>query len=220
MTKVKAKAKAAKKSVRRKKQKAKTEDDPIVARWKAGDSLATLSTDLQVDGWTRSKLRRHITQKVGGKEAFRKLRDEGAGGSTALFGGKKGRPTRTAEVRLDEDKNVERISHARKIDGWGMETIYVDVGGPALKDADVYLPLVPQCIHISPEGVEYVVAKTIEKADLIVEVEGLPPVRLKKLAESSVGRKVNQAAALRARGEKAQERKRAKKRARRRKGGI
>lgn len=70
-------------------------------RWKNGTQLSTLATELKVK---RSKLRRAFQQHAGGKDAFKKLRTEGAGGTTLPFGGKRSAGRTKIDIAIDDSK--------------------------------------------------------------------------------------------------------------------
>lgn len=182
-------------------------DPKIIKRWQEGTSLIVLSKEV---GIKRGKLRRILVGSVGGREAYRERRDAGAGGRTIAPGG-------TAPAVDDSD--VPRISSARRSEGWRSEILYVDVGGPPLKDSIVgYLPKVSTDVFVSPDGTRYVRAHGSERADLVFDDgSALKPLRLKIMDESRLGRRVEKEQQLVEQGEKALEKTMEKKRERRQK---
>lgn len=84
---------------------AKGSSDVAFIAWSAGTSLKAL---VQEHGGSRSAMRKRLTAAAGGKEQFRALRAQGAGGSTVPFGGKRAQP-RTQEVRAQDDALVPRV---------------------------------------------------------------------------------------------------------------
>lgn len=176
-----------------------------VERWIRGESIATLARE---SGMKRSKLRRELMKAVGGKDRYRELRSQGAGGSSKPIPRR-----RESEGPLIDDSNVPVIPHAR---GWKSRIVYVNRYSTS--------------VFIDPNGVEYVRARPNEKADLIVDLDlsskiykGLGKVRLRKLESSSLYRKMKKTQKERERGEAALERQREQRRQRRaarRKGGV
>jgi hypothetical protein len=110
-------------------------------------------------GEKRPKLRRELTLLAGGRAEFQKLRQQGAGGSRAPFGGKRqvGRVAKTAVIASIDDSKVPRIKGMRKKDGWTFRDIYVGPG----KQTQVIIAKSPKT------GKEYVRCANHEKADLI-----------------------------------------------------
>lgn len=172
----------------------------IIERWKSGEALNDLA---EVAGLKRSRFRRELTKAVGGKEKYQELRAAGAGGSAKAVG----RPSSNgASAPTVDDSKVKRISKTRLEDGWKSHVIYVDK--------------VSVSVFTSPKGNEYVIAKGNEKADLIFQPKGergkgMDPVRLKKLATSSVGRKAAREQKLIEQGAKSEEARKQEKRAKR-----
>lgn len=186
---------------------AKTQRNSVaeyVERWIRGESLAVLARE---SGMKRSKFRRELTKAVGGKERYRELRSQGAGGSSKLAPRRRG-----SGGPLIDDSGVPVIPNAR---GWKSRIVYVNRYSTS--------------VFIDPDGVEYVNARDNEKADLIVDfdLEGkgykLGKARLRRLDQSSVGRKLKKERKSMERGQAALERQREQrrqKRAARRKGGT
>ena len=81
-------------------------EDPAYAAWSQGTSLKAL---VQQYGGSRSAMRKRLTTAAGGKDNFRTLRAQGAGGKTVPFGGKRATP-RTRDTRAQDDALVPRIS--------------------------------------------------------------------------------------------------------------
>jgi hypothetical protein len=171
-----------------KSKKSKKSADPrageIAEAWKNGASLAELKSKYST---SRSNLRRLITQAVGGKDEFARLRQAGGGGSRKKSEGKvkKSREGRAAGPQGDDvftivpdDAHATIISSARAEDGWQ----YTRIRGVS--------------IHTSPDGTKYVEARPTEKADLIYHFDethrsaGLPDVRLRKFEDSSKGKRI------------------------------
>lgn len=145
----------------------------IVEEWKGGERISDLAEKY---GIKRSRLRRLIQKAVGGKDAFRSLREKGAGGTTEPFGGKRG-----GGYVAPDDSKVKVIHEAKTSKGWRSEVMYVPAG-PSLKSVSKF---------INPKGVEYVEASGAEPADLIFQskIPGVPPVRLRKLEGSRVAKR-------------------------------
>lgn len=210
--------------VRKKKKEKKAPDTPLgraVERWKSGESFGDLAKEL---GMARSAFRRELTAAVGGKTKFRELREAGAGGSKAAFGGKRGGGRRRKQgeegtVSFIDDRGVPVIGRTKTEDGWKSRVLYVNVGGAPLKDADSYLPFVSESVFTSPEGEEYVIARPNEKADLIVKgtTKGLGDIRLRLLSTSSIGKKAKAQEKLAERGQEKHEKVKAAKREKRQK---
>lgn len=186
-------------------------DVDVIAELAAGVKIADLC---HRTGLKRGKLRRTIASALGGKDAYTEVR------AKAVKSAPSGGSTRVS------DKGVPRVPSARLQDGWKMEQILVDYGGPRLKDSDIYDPRIAETLLTSPEGVQYVMAKSTERADLIVdkaaEKVGLRPVRLRRFDTSSVFRLVRKHEKLVEHGEKAEEARLKTKRAKRirRKGAM
>src|SRR5690606_20712117 len=127
----------------------KPQGNPVaeyVERWIRGESIAALSCEM---GVKRPKLRRAIMKAVGGKDRYRELRSQRAGGSSKLIPRR-----RESEGPLIDDSDVPVIPHAR---GWKSRIVYVNRYSTS--------------VFIDPNGVEYVRARPNEKADLIVDLD-------------------------------------------------
>lgn len=175
----------------------------IIERWKNGEALNVLA---EVAGLKRSRFRRELTKAVGGKEKYQELRASGAGGTAKAVGRRSRNGNGASAPAAIDDSNVKRITKTRFADGWKSRVIYVDK--------------VSTSVFTSPKGNEYVVAKGNEKADLIFQPKGdrskgLDPVRLKKLASSSIGRKAAREQKLIEQGAKSEEARKQEKRAKR-----
>lgn len=167
------------------------------AKWKDGAHLAELAAEL---GWRRSKLRKEITRAVGGKDVYRKLRADGAGGQMELFGGRRA----SATYAPPDDSRVPVIHRALLKKGWKLDRVF-----PAGLTVDV---------HVSPEGKRYIEAKPTEKADLIYDssrVKGLAPMRLRLFEGSSLAKKVKKHEKLVKHGEELLDKKTERRRERR-----
>lgn len=177
--------------------------DPLAKRWLAGERISELAAEA---GVRRSVVRRRIQKAVGGKERFRELRAQGAGGTTEPFGGKRPEP------RAVSDEKVKRIK-AGAIK-WKAGTRRL-ISGKKYEDVNTI-------IH-PKTGEEYVSAGASERADLIVEsrTPGLPDGRYRLYRTSSAGRRTERERELIAQGIKQRQAKRAAKRAKKlaRKGG-
>lgn len=163
--------------------------------WQGGAHISDLSSKT---GVKRSKLRRLLIGLAGGKEAFKKMRADGAGGQVELFGGKRAQPG--ARIGIDDAK-VPVIKHCKLSAGWQFRLERTANPGN-----------IP--IHTSPDGIEYVTAKSTERADLIVDhsKRGLSNTRLRKLETSPKIKAVKREAKLIAKGEAKHQAKRAAKR--------
>lgn len=177
----------------------------VAAQWKAGTTIGALAAEFRKTyanltlKQCRAQVRKAITAAVGGKEQFRTLRAQGAGGTRAAFGGQRARRSRSGDgtptraARLD-DASVPTITSCKKSDGWTSRH------HPA--NYDVY-------IHTSPDGIDYVRASAQERADLLVQPvdRSLGTIRLKRFEESAAARAARKQQQLEARGEAALERK-------------
>lgn len=167
----------------------------IAERWKAGASIRDLVAEFKI---TRSQCRKIITAAVGGKDAFRQLREQGAGGSVRAFGEKNGR----SPIPRADDTNVKRLTSR----GWTSRRLRearrvrlkeipsINVGA---YDGPVMVPTAT--IFISPKGREYVACSANEKADVIVvvpkdrRIPGVPhEMRMKRFADSRVAKRISQ----------------------------
>lgn len=177
--------------------KSKTTGNPMFEDWKSGISIKELVVKY---GCTRPQCRRKLTEAAGGKAAFKALRAEGAGGSLAAFGGKRGTRVATSV----SDKDVPVITGTTKEAGWTWEPLH----GHHRTDMT----------FISPEGKRYVNANPGERADLLVDtlVPGFPKSRLKLASESKRVKKLKDAEAELERGEALIKKTRARKREARR----
>lgn len=209
----------AKKTKRRSKtktpEKEKRAKDPLTEAWLGGTPIKDLVAEF---GKTRSQIRRHLTEAVGGREKFRALRAQGAGGQTELFGGKRA----ASGSSLPDDAKVKRIygtplKKEGRPRGWKVEwhAPFTRTERGDLRDA-----LDKRDVYISPTGERYVEAGSTERADLIVDhnkkVPGLGITRLRLESTSGAAKRARRKdKELRAREHAAIER-RAKKRARRR----
>lgn len=183
----------------------------VIAEMMAGVKIADL---VHRTGMKRGKLRRTIIRKMGGKASYDKARN------TIV------KTTKQTGTTKAMDKNVPTIASARIEDGWTLDTIFVNYGGPKLKGCDEYDPRVSESLIIDPDGNEYVIAKPGEAADLLVKeaaIEaGMDPIRLRRFESSSIYRLVKRHEALVKQGEAAEARRKASKRQRRvrRKGAL
>jgi hypothetical protein len=185
----------------------------LLERWKKGEQLHALSA---ASGIKRSKLRRVLIAAAGGKDAFRALRAQGAGGRAEPFGGKR----RTAGAPSIDDSQVKHVKSSKRWTcrrEWEPRIVTIkgkDKDGRRVEGKHAWREL-KAMIFISPKGNEYVQALGTEKADLIVTPAGLPPVRLRKYATSAVARRAKEVEKERERGEAALKRISARKQARR-----
>lgn len=175
--------------------------------WKDGAALAPLAIKL---GFTLyQNLRHHFIKLAGGKEAFYKLREGGAGGKDNRAVGVPGqRPV--AAIAAQDDSKVPIIKSCKRSDGWKSRDVFaptvVHVEGVGNVDARER----QYTIHTAPDGTEYVNAKAREKADLRVENLWMNPnvptyTRLRKFATSSVVKAAEDALTAAARGAEAKE---------------
>jgi hypothetical protein len=139
-------------------------------------------------GEKRPKLRRELTILAGGRAEFQKLRQQGAGGSRAPFGGKRqvGRIAKTAVVASIDDSKVPTVKSMKKSKGWEFRAIYVGPG----KQTQVFIAKSPKT------GKEYIKCDANEKADLIHLNDPawhMPPIRLKLYVESKLAKKARKA---------------------------
>lgn len=136
--------------------------DDAFARWNKGEQICHLAAEIGCKrGALRRQLRKRSAVKVGdkvlkGREAFKALRNKGAGGVRASLG------KRAKSPGLDKEAKVVSAEERK---GWTRR--WVD--GPEGKVA----------VSIAKGGVEYVPAKSHQKADILCEMSnGLPPARL------------------------------------------
>ena len=150
--------------------------------WKGGTPLFELVTKY---GEKRPKLRRELTILAGGKAEFQKLRQKGAGGSRALFGGKqhvRSKASVEASAALDDSK-VPQVKSMKKSRGWTFREIFTGPG----KQNQVFIAKSPKT------GREYVKCSANEKADLIHLGDSawhMPPIRMKLFVESKLAKKM------------------------------
>lgn len=149
----------------------------IVEDWKRGSSIAELA---RTTGLSRSNLRRTITKAVGGKHAFAQLRQAGAGGSTKRD--QKARRLTGGPDNVSIDPPDIPVIHSAKLsDGW--------------KSRMITIARQSRSVHIDPDGVEYIVARANERADLIYRFDknhkhaGLPDVRLRRYDTSRLAKR-------------------------------
>jgi hypothetical protein len=198
------------------KPKGKPVDDAMKSAfedWKGGTSLGALATRLSVK---RSQVRRALTLLAGGKAEFKALRATGAGGSVEPFGGKRASGGKRAEVVAADDKKVPIVESMKASEGWRTRRLWAprnvtikDVGTVSAREQ-------VGIVHIAPDGTEYVECRTAsEKADLRRPsgVNHGTFLRFRLFESSPVAKKVAHHEKLVARGEKALERTRTRKRA-------
>lgn len=174
--------------------------DPIklfAERWQRGEKLPALAAEA---GFKRGKFRRMLTAALGGKDTFRALRAQGAGGARA-------REAATSGPRID-DSHVPMTVGCTKSDGWTSERTWrPTLVSIKLADgkANVASRELVQTVHISPTGVPYVVAADTEQADLIVlsKTEGIQNVRLRIFHGSIVAKQLSEEEELLERGKAA-----------------
>lgn len=154
-------------------------------------------------------MRAAFVEIAGSREAYDKLKADGAGGGP--FGGV--RPTtRTERIaqQHDRDKDVRRVSSASSVKGWTHRWVFdskvvtITTGGESKTMMGRELLYT---VFISPKGNEYVYAQPTEDADLLytgtMKKLGAPsPVRLRRVAHSAIvanyAKVVRRAAQLRA----------------------
>jgi hypothetical protein len=144
-------------------------------RWNKGTQLSVLASEL---GVRRSKLRRGFQMLAGGKDKFRELRANGAGGTAEPFGGKRATGGRTKVVIANDDaKAIQLTREEAKTEGWKTNGW--------LRTALGSFPILE-----GPDGTQYVVAKATEKADLIytIGIPGITSVRMKELTQASIAK--------------------------------
>jgi hypothetical protein len=190
-------------------------DAALVNAWREG---ATIKDLVVQHGLKRSAIRRIITVGVGGREAFRQLREGGAGGKAASPIGRKG-----AAPPSVSDDGVRRVSSSRWRSRNHREPRVVDLKAiPNLNIGAYRGPVMARIctVFIAPSGREYVHAQPNEKADLIVvtpkarRTPGIRHVfRMKLFSKSRFARKAAEEDALAERGAAALERIRDRKRA-------
>lgn len=165
----------------------------FLRRWQDGEQLAALAAEAKIK---RSKFRRLMIAALGGKDAFRAARADGAGGRRRVPGGAR---TTTPRAMID-DSTVKRL----KSGGWTARRVWVPrLIRLKLKDAAGEKGTVVanwrECeamIFVSPKGNEYVRATPGERADAIIRTgRGLPDVRLKRFADSRVASRVERVTA-------------------------
>lgn len=156
---------------------------PAFEAWKNGASIRDLVVEHKM---TRSQMRKLLTTAAGGKDAFKALRAQGAGGSVQPFGGK--RASGSAPVApVDQkalDKKAKRLKSSKRwqldIRFEPMKVINAGEGKVKVLGGNEYLHG-----YRGPSGQLYVEAKANERADVILRFKtlGLPPLRLRKLDE-------------------------------------
>lgn len=175
----------------------------LFERWKNGEALAKLAKEVES---RRRPIKLAFIDLAGGKDEFAALRDAGAGGRA--FGGKRGGGARTKEQRAIDDSNVKLVMSSPR---WQVERNWEPAIIPIVVNGEKKTMMWQQSrmtVYVSPSGNRYVQAGMNEKADLILNSKkhkGLPPLRLRKLAESAKAKKVKQEDTLVKRGLKAQE---------------
>lgn len=183
-------------------------------RWVAGEQLAKLAEEA---GMKRSKFRRNVIQQAGGKDGFKQLRSEGAGGRHEPGANLK---RRASGAPLVSDKGVKVVSSSKR---WSLERDWRPVV-VRVKDSngDEKTMRWRECkavIYVSPSGNRYVRAAGNERADLIMKIKisdvSTSMVRLRKLETSRVAKQAKEEQKLVERGMKALKKKRAEKRAKR-----
>ena len=181
-----------------------TEHSPAIlgafGRWRDEHvQLSVLAAELNV---RRSKLRRSFAAIAGGKDKFRELRAAGAGGTAEPFGGKRATGGRTKVVIANDDaKAIQLDRDGAKEAGWKTNGW--------LRTALGSFPILE-----GPDGTQYIVAKSTERADLVYHlgIVGVPPVRMKELTKASLAKQTKAAEREVEKGEAALKRTRARKR--------
>lgn len=172
-------------------------------RWKSGEALAKIAKEMES---RRRPIKLAFIELAGGKDAFAKLREQGAGGRA--FGGKRGGGARTKEQRAIDDSNVKLVMSSPR---WQVERNWEPAIIPITVNGERKTMMWQQSkmtVYVSPSGNRYVQAGMNEKADLILNSKkhkGLPALRLRKLENSAKAKKVKQEDTLVKRGLKAQE---------------
>jgi hypothetical protein len=145
--------------------------------------ISVLASEMSIK---RSKLRRVLIAMAGGKDGFRKLRNEGAGGSAEPFGGKRA-VGRTRETIAADDSKVLRLGRGERT-GWTHEWTTTPTGKAP--------------VPIDPEGRRYVKCGPTERADVIFVIgDSIPDARYRLQAGSSQAKKQRKEEAQIERGE-------------------
>lgn len=172
----------------------------VVQEWKDGGRMSELASK---HGVKRGALKRAIIKAVGGKVAFKKLRDDGAGGQMELFGGKR---AEGGAKTWDDSKAIV--------------TRYTDKDNKKWKGGSVQVPsghsYESRPTITSPKGVTYILAQANERADMVYHgrhASSLGPLRFKLYEQSSAKKKLEGMKEAIAAGVKKHQAKRAAKRA-------
>jgi len=179
-------------------------------KWQEGTPLAAIARALNSK---RRPVKLAFLALAGSRDAFKALREAGAGGKA--FGGATG-GGRTREAVLHDDSKVKTLHSSPK---WKIEILWEPCVVTIKGDGKFAWRKEKLRMFISPKGNKYVQARDMEKADLIVLVrqhsvpnkEGetirLPncdsKLRLKRLKNSSVLKKLKKEDDVVARGLKA-----------------
>lgn len=191
-------------------------DAELFERWKNGTTIHELVSETKM---SRSSMRKLLTKAAGGKDKFKELRAQGAGGKVEPFGGKRASGGRRRKKASDgttispDDEGLPVIHSARKSEGWSNRSVLrgkvvnVDKVGPVQWRETVHL------VHVAPDGTEYVRAQPNEKADLLYVMDTLGvTVRLRKYEDSRAAKALKKHEKEVARGEKLLEATRKRKR--------
>lgn len=166
--------------------------DQVFTDWRSGVSIAELVVTYKL---TRSQCRRRLTDAAGGKDKFRELRSQGAGGTASPSGRRESGGRRESDPGIIRPPVVDdsKAKRVKSMKGWKSFNIYkkvlVEIKGLGT------VPWREQLLTIyqSPKtGRRYVKARDNEPADLIHTGIGLglPNARLKRLEKSQDAAKV------------------------------
>lgn len=133
--------------------------DKAFQAWNKGEPINELAASLRV---RRGTLRHHLTKRAGGWEAFKALREAGAGGLRNSLG------ERAKSPRYDKGARVLRVGQRKN---WKYRQVKM---GKRAEPVAVFV-----ATGRGGSRVEYMPARANQKADVIAEMgNGLPAARL------------------------------------------
>lgn len=158
--------------------------EAFYTRWRNGEQLAALA---QQAGIKRSKFRRMLIAKAGGKAQFAVQRTAGAGGAGRGANLRKG----VARPRV----NDAGLKYLKRGPDWSARRVWIPKLVEIKTEDGKAKVLWRECIAIifvSPRGNEYVRAEAAERADALLRGQhGLPDTRLRKYEDSKLASRVS-----------------------------